>query len=448
MDRKTALGGTLFCAALAAGPVQAGEGQTQQELEAQGLGQSRGNPIPVPAGTPRLNAGNDPVTGGSYAGVVFVNFDGATLTGGSDDSRNNVTGIAELVGPFAAYGEGAKREATLQAVREDWSAYNILIVDERPTQGEYTMNMTGPTNPLAGNILGVALLDCDDASTHNNVTFAFHSVSDSHSAATQATTVSQEVAHSYGLEHVNDGSDIMNPSNVGGDPSFRDECINIVPHPQFGILCTDQHAAACGSGSQQNSHAELLNLFGPAIVDDAPPEVELVSPLDGANFQTGDSFTIEVEAFDDGSVAQVELFVDGVAEGTLASAPWNFNVDDVPPGEYEFYVSAVDLAGNEAMSNVVTVSVTANGEAPDGGDTSGGTDDGSGDDGDPTGDNDTGDDSDPGDDSTDGALPPAYGGAIEDADGCACNSGRAPTGFAATLLLLGFASTQRRRRTL
>lgn len=448
MDRKTAIGGTLFCAVLAAGPVQAGEGQTQQELEAQGLGQSRGNPIPMPAGTPRLNADNDPVTGGSYAGVVFVNFDGATLTGGSDDSRNNVTGISQLAGPFAAYGEGAKRDATLQAVREDWSAYNILIVDERPAQGDYTMNMTGPTNPFPGNILGVALLDCDDASTHNNVTYAFHSANDSHSAATQATTVSQEVAHSYGLEHVNDGSDIMNPSNVGGDPSFRDECINIVPDPDFGILCTGQHTAACGSGLQQNSHLELLNIFGPAIVDDAPPEVELVSPMDGANFQVGDSFSIDVEAFDNGSVAQVELFVDGVAEGTRTSAPWSFDVDDVPLGEYEFYVSAVDVAGNEAMSNVVTISVTATGEAPDGGDTTGATGDGTGGSGDPTGDSDTTDDSDTGDDSTDGALPPAFGGATEDSDGCACNSGGAPTGFTATLLLLGFASTRRRRVAL
>lgn len=401
----------------------------------------------MPADGPRLNADNNPVTGGSYSGVVFVNFDGATLTGGSDDSRNNRTGLPALVGAFAAYGEGAKRDATLQAVREDWAAYNILIVDERPAGGDYTMNMTGPTNPYGGNILGVAPLDCNDASTHNNITYAFHSVNDSHSASTQATTVSQEVAHSYGLEHVNNGSDIMNPSNVGGDPSFLDQCIAIVPHPEFGILCTDQHIASCGSSSQQNSHAELLSLFGPAIADDAPPDVEIVSPSDGANVQAGESFSIDVEATDDGSVAEVELFVDGVAEASRTSPPWSFAVEGAPVGEYEFYVSAVDLAGNEAMSNVVTVSVTATGEAPDGGDTDDGeTGSGSDDSGPPTDDDGTdAEDSAGGDGGTEGALPPGFGGAVEDSGGCACNSGGAPTGTAAMLLLLGFVSTRRRR---
>lgn len=437
----------MLCAVLAAAPAQASEGPTQQELEAQGLGQSRGNPVPMPADAPRLNADNNPVTGGSYSGVVFVNFDGATLTGGSDDSRDNRTGLSQLVGPFAAYGEGAKREATLQAVREDWAAYNILIVDERPSGGDYTMNMTGPTNPYGGTILGVAPLDCDDASTHNNITYAFHSANDSHSASTQATTVSQEVAHSYGLEHVNNGSDIMNPSNAGGDPSFLDQCIPIVPHPEFGILCTGQHIASCGSESQQNSHAELLTLFGPAIADDTPPQVEIVSPSDGANYQAGDSFSIDIEASDDGSVAEVELFVDGVAEGTRTSAPWSFDVDGIPLGEYEFYVSAIDLAGNESMSNVVTISVTATGEAPEGEDTDGGeTGDGSGGGDGPSDDDDTNaDDSDAGE-STDGALPPGFGGAVEETDGCACNAGKPPTGMAAMLLLLGFATTRQRRR--
>ena len=237
---------------LAAGPVRADQPPPQQELEAQGLGQSRGNPIPMPADAPKLNADNNPVTGGSYAGVIFVNFDGATLTSGSDDSRDNVTGIGALVGPYAPYGEGAKRDATFQAVREDWAAYNVSVVDQRPAGGDYTMNMTGPTNPYGGNILGIAPLDCNDAGTHNNITYAFHSVGDSHSASTQATTVSQEVAHSYGLEHVNNGSDIMNPSNVGGDASFLDMCIDVVPAPMIGILCTAQHMAECGSGTMQN----------------------------------------------------------------------------------------------------------------------------------------------------------------------------------------------------
>ena len=101
-----------------------------EELRAVGLGQSRGAPIPVPDSAPRLNAENDPATGGSYAGVIFVNFDGANLSlAGMDDSRTDTTSNSLLGGAFAAYGEGVKREATMQAVREDWSAFNVLVVE-------------------------------------------------------------------------------------------------------------------------------------------------------------------------------------------------------------------------------------------------------------------------------------------------------------------------------
>ncbi|MGB1276981.1 MAG: hypothetical protein ACPG77_14650, partial [Nannocystaceae bacterium] len=63
-----------------------------------------------------------------------------------------------------------------------------------------------------------------------NVVYAFHSANDQFPAATQATTISQEIAHAYGLEHVDEPGDIMNPYNAGGDPGFLDTCIPIIPN--------------------------------------------------------------------------------------------------------------------------------------------------------------------------------------------------------------------------
>jgi len=126
----------------------------------------------------------------------------------------------------------------MEAVRNDWEPYNVLIVDNRPASGDYTMNVTPPTNPIGGSVLGIAPLDCDDMMTHNDITFAFHGANDGFPASVVATTIGQEVAHSFELEHVDEPGDIMDPFNAGGGPSFRDQCIQLV---QGGQLCRAAH---------------------------------------------------------------------------------------------------------------------------------------------------------------------------------------------------------------
>ena len=424
-----------------------------QELEAIGLGQYRGDPIVVPINALRERPIDEPPLAAGE-GIVFVNFDGAQLTSGFDNARQNVTQINNLAGSFAAYGDGSKREAVMQAVRQDWSSYNVTIVDQRPADGDYTMCMVGPTNPYGGGVLGIAPLDCNDSQTHNNVTYAFHSVNDSFSASTTATTIGQEVAHSYGLEHVNEPGDIMNPFNAGGDPSFRDQCISIVA--DGGIVCGSQHAAECGASNQQNSHAELVRLFGTSVPDNAAPVVSLTAPTDGDEFPAGSSFDISVDATDDTAVEQVVLYSNGAALETDGNAPYGWSVNDVPEGEYEFYVEAVDQAGNSAMSNVITVFVgvegpsgnsgggsgddsAGSGDSGDSGDGSGGGSAGSGG-GDSDGD---GDDAMAGDDD---GLPPGYGLDGGEAEGCGCKTdvGNGGPG-SALVLLLGLFAVRRRR---
>jgi len=401
-----------------------------------GLGQSRGVPIPVPANAPRLGAPPAPQAGGDPA-RVFVNFDGAQLGDGWDDSTTNTTQIGQLVGSFAAYGDGAKRDATLQAVRDDWAPYNVTIVDTRPASGNYTMCMTGPTNPFGGGVLGIAPLDCDDSQTPNNIVFAFHSVNDQFDSSTQATTIGQEVAHSYGLEHVDEPGDVMNPFNAGGDPSFTDQCIGVVG----GVVCGAQHAAECGSANLQNSHRELLTLLGDAQPDNEAPSVTITAPQDGASFEAGSSFEITVAAADPGGIERVVLFNNGEELESDGSEPYGWTVTNPPAGEYEFYVEAVDLAGNLSASDTVRVTVggapsgTGGGSADSGADSAG--DDGGSDGGG------AGDDGAGGGTDSD-ALPPEFGLDGEQAQ-CACTSDRTRPAavWSLTALMLGFA---RRRR--
>jgi hypothetical protein len=209
------------------------------------------------------------------AGVVFVNFDGVVLEAGPvDDATRDITQIAELAGAYAPYGDGDEREAVLQATRANFAAYDIVVTATRPDSGDYVMSVTSPTNPLGhanGLLLGIAPLDCGDAQTGSNVTFAFHGIDDEHTAGATATTVTQEVAHSFGLEHVDDPRDIMYAYNVGGTPRFVDECLPVTPDASGTIHCEDEHAEQCGEGDLQNAHAELLALFGPSSPDTEPP---------------------------------------------------------------------------------------------------------------------------------------------------------------------------------
>ena len=402
---------------------------TQAELEAVGLGQSRGDPRPVPPEFPLRNVDRPAPGGHPPPWVIFVNFDGATLTQGPDSAQNNVTQIGECAGEFAPYGAGDKRTAVMQATRADWAAYNIEVVDQRPSSGEYTMNMTGPTNPFGFGVLGIAPVDCGNFQTHSNITYAFHSVDDGFDAATTATTIGQEVAHSYGLEHVDQPADILNPTNAGGDPSFMDECLPIVG----GALCTQQHELECPEGGAQNSHQELLTLFGPSIPDVDGPVVLVTAPLTGTIFDEGDGFNVIVTITDESEVVEANLYSNGQLVDTDTSAPWGWQINNVPGGIYALEVVAKDEFENEGLSTPISILVAGGSVADSEGDED--PDDSGG------GSQSAGDSGDEGD--SDGETDSA--GQAGDPGGCGCVQGRSGSPLLAGVPFLLLLAPHRRR---
>jgi MYXO-CTERM domain-containing protein len=404
---------------LASAPARADErpatwDMSQDELRAVGLGQSRGMPV-VPD---EIDGERRPQQ--AKQGVIFVETAAITTEMGGEDSHTNQSSIFGQ--DFEAFGGGeAEHAALMEAVRIDWAAYNVLVVDSRPASGDYTMNITSPTNPLGGGVLGIAPLDCNDMMTHNNVTFAFHGANDGFGPSTWATTVGQEVAHSFGLEHVDEPADIMNPVNSGGDPSFMNECLPVVA----GGTCPMQHEVQCGDGEHQNSHKELLALFGPSEPDAMPPLVSITSPVDGAQYSSGASFMIAVEASDENALQQVQLFNKENPLQTDISEPYGWEVADIPAGMYVFKVVATDLSGNTADSNIVTVYV---GVAPGTDDTSGGS-----------GEESNGDESE--DDGSDDDAGQDGGG---DDKGCGCTQSSGGTTALGLLVIAGLARRRRR----
>lgn len=346
------------------------------ELRAQGLGQRRDHPVPVPADLPRLNAGQRPVLGGN-PWLVFVNFDGATLTGGADDSQQNITQIQQLAGDFAPYGDDPEMKAAiLQAVSIDFGEYNINVVDTRPETGEYAMTMVGPTNPFGGGVLGIAPLDCANGQTHGNISYAFHSAGDGFDATTTAATISHEQGHAFGLDHVDNELAILNPFNAGGDPTFGTDCLPLTDGP--GALCVPVHQMYCPDGTTQNSHLELLALFGPAVPDIDGPTITITAPLTGTAYEEGGDFTVLAEIIDDSVVEEAALYSNGELIEVDTTEPWGWQITNAQAGLYTLEIVAVDEFGNEGLSNPVSILVEGDDEPIEAADSSGGIPGGTG----------------------------------------------------------------------
>jgi uncharacterized protein (TIGR03382 family) len=435
---------------LAAAPARAGEDEYAFGV--------RATPRPLPADAvadapePGVHAGT------AMSNVFFLNYDGVQIVAGPEDSSQNSSQFPDFAMNYAPYGNGAKRAASFQAFQADWAPYDVVITDQRPG-GSYTMCVNSPTNPFGNGVLGIAPLDCNDTQARN-IVFAYHSDSDQFPASTQATTMSQEIAHAFGLEHVSEPNDVMNPYNAGGDPKFLDQCLPL-DGGGMGIICGNQHAKYCG-GNGQNSHQELLGLFGSKAPDNTPPTVAITFPTPDSMFAAGAAFNITADASDAGSgVATVQLFIDGQGQTILNAAPYQWGVNGIPAGNYCVSATAVDFADNQADSSEVCFNVveasdptgdpppTTDPTNPDPSTTGVGTDS-DGDTGGPVTSSDpsAGESGGPTEPQVDSlgppALPPGYG---QDADeaGCECDSDASavPT---AGLLVLVLAALGRRRR--
>jgi hypothetical protein len=104
-----------------------------------------------------------------------------------------------------------------------------------------------------------------------------------------------------------------------------------------------------------------------AASSDAPPQVSITSPGDGASVAPG--FTVVVGASDDVGVASVELRVDGTLAGTATSAPYTFATDaSLGAGSHTLEATAYDTAGQAARASVT---ITVGGSGGGGGNTPG-----------------------------------------------------------------------------
>jgi hypothetical protein len=187
--------------------------------------------------------------------VVYLNFsDGseAVTQGALDDAAHNVSSLCgtERVGAYWGSSECGDRaecaDIIADLVVDHFRDFNVVFTLERPKSRPYTMAIIGPPSGSCGfGVQGAAPLDCENRNPEN-VVFAFNCPE---SVVACSVTISQELAHSYGLAHTVQTCDIMTAgSHLCAEPHFSD---------------TDALADDTLCGAIQNNRGRLLDVLGP-----------------------------------------------------------------------------------------------------------------------------------------------------------------------------------------
>lgn len=286
--------------------------------------------------------------------LLYVNFDGGVLqTGCGNDPHYDCSTLAHLfegyVGPFE--GNLSQRVAILQETRKDLADFGVTAVIERPPDDlDYTMVVYGDLGTQT--FAGIApYIDCEDTrGGDTSFTAAFSS------SNTGSTVILQEAAHTWGLEHVDATSDILNPFKSVGQQSFRNECFKVVANtdlePTTGS-CNQIHQRFCDTG-YQNSYQEMLLLFGPAVPDVEPPTLEITSPVDGSTHVNPTTIALlgEIEDNLHPQFYSVVIWDNGEQLFDQLHVGLDLLLVNPPLGEHEFVVQITDDGGNVAEGRV------------------------------------------------------------------------------------------------
>ena len=387
--------------------------------------------------------------------TLFLNFNGGVLYGGEDNSAENKSTLARAGENYPAYAKAESTAlATIQRVKEDMASFGVRVVyEKRPSKTvPYTMAMVGGDwtdanldSPAGGVAPGT---DCE-ARGQRHVVYVFDE---------SASTIGQEAAHAWGLDHTLGGDRIMS-YQFGNNKHFGDNCQDLCEEACQGpgtIGCRMIHDIYCPGGQHQNDLAELNKIFGGNEPDTEPPRVKVAAPENGAQLAAGSDFKILGDIADNyGGVGwKLIVKVDGkiVLNQVDYDRVMSWTLTNVPKGVYEITIEAEDHA-DHVVSDTITIFV---GTTPTpGGDSGGDSDSNSG--GDTPTTSDTSNDSEAGGDASGGESQGGSdegdsldGDATEDDRGCRISSqgggSGGPLGLLAPVLGLGLAWRARRVR--
>ena len=260
----------------------------------------------------------------------------------------------------------------VQCVKEVYSPFAVTVAYDtttsgRPTGGvSYTMNVVGG-NPsdvgLPPSVGGVSIPTC--VAKDNVMSFTFEKVWFGSTRIDDiCATISQESAHAFGLDHE---FTFLDGTSACNDPMSYDHCGRQFfrnKEANCGAVGDGQPAPprACLCGGTQNSHAKILDVFGPGMSIIPAPVTMITLPADGATVQK--SWNTVVQTGSRRGVFAVELWLNGYKWQAKPGA--DFGPDgqpnpstyslvapaDVPDGGIKIVAKAFDDLGTEGDASL------------------------------------------------------------------------------------------------
>jgi len=279
----------------------------------------------------------------SYRLAIYLNFDGAKLQNGGNDSKTNQTDL--ILPPSLDYpamdwtSYGGKQQGpakTLEELKILYMNYAVEFVTTRPASGDYTMAMVGGTgeNAKSGGpgTVGIAPLDCKNSHKNDVVLIFGNKVS---GARQLALVIAHELGHSFGLEHVQDKKSIMYPALQAETCCWTTSGV--------------QGPSGCNRTSQDDAQVLADNL-GVGSGDSVPPRVWFVRPGEGALLPS--SFSYEVAAADDLRVHHVTIYLDGEQKLELNQPPFAGALTGLADGEHRLKAEVADWKPNQTSVEI------------------------------------------------------------------------------------------------
>ena len=306
--------------------------------------------VPIEAGRAAVTA-HDALPGGEPpARLIYLNDckpDGCTVQPGFESSIDDTSSIIDQTISLSPFEHSdAVWNEVVACVRETFAPYDIDVVTEDPGNAPHWEDIVAGTPGEAGfdaQVGGVSPWDPIDCSIiDNSITYTFANAG-SGNAVRLCWTVSQEVAHSFGLDHEYLREDPMTylsgSSLPGGVKRFQD----------IDADCGEYEPRLCECTTTQNSHQMLLGIFGSSMP--TPPEISFITPTDGMTVGAG--FAVRVEVLDDEGVASVSLAIDGQTIDTITSPPYVFDTPaTLADGAHTLLVRAVDAREAEGTAEI------------------------------------------------------------------------------------------------
>jgi hypothetical protein len=276
--------------------------------------------------------------------TIFVDFDGGRLHPGSDSGQAQASCVPESFEyPALSFPPSYAADSVTRA-QEILAAYAVRVVSEEPPPYlPYTRVMVGGAAESLGQEGGrkgfACAVDCSDLARRELV-FAFGEAT--FTSGELGRTIAHEVAHSWGLDHVEETDDLMRSISAASSDQIVDRCSTL----SSDTVCPSEHTVDCPQGGQ-NAHAELLAVLGPRRDDLQPPAV-VIESVTPERLVAGEPIVVTAVISDDSRGVGWQLAVDPLG--------WTLPVEDdverleveifLPPGAFTIRAEAMDQAGN------------------------------------------------------------------------------------------------------